>query len=534
MSYLSFNTSDKSGLFTNNFNEDFIIEEDSKISLINLKFEAIETIFDDLQEDLAPNNNVIPNLPDRRESNVITYSLYTGHKTNVVISRFKSDNMSGIQFLLDTIEFQLNESLSFENKQIGMQWKINEGHNVNNEDKINIHYSIFPYGEINEDNFKFEKITYSSVDETIVSAGASNNFELNNSFRMFSPHNFIRGCGCLRVRIDKFDVTNINNEKRGFTIALVKSNPNTWGVKIPDSDIVAGIQLMHNASTYKYYIDGTHNSSTLNPLNVANGGANNDIVEINLANGNINLVVYQTGGISTTLLSQELSILNITEKSEFILYPVIFISGDSTEVVLSHPRIHLDPFEMVTNYETPYDDSTDFGSVTPPVPNQNTDCVTTNTLEFRYIKAGLNQITESNYTSIRQNNPDNMFVDLRRFLGFGNEKLTRTGVNICNFLGNKTFRPNFFSKMYYLECQNLELDTYTAFGGGKKNILLSIPLHNRFENHYMIYEPNSLYMVKLKNINKIPLRSFRFRLLNENLKPVTLAGRSDLTVVIDS
>ncbi len=519
MSYLSFNTSDKSGLFENNFNQDYVIEEDSKIGLVNLKFEVIETIFDDLQED---------------ESNVITYSLYTGHKTNVVISKFESDNMNGTQFLLDGIEFKLNESLSFQNKQIGMQWRINEGHNINNEDKVNIHYSIFPYGKINQSNFKFEKVTYNTANDTIVSTGVSENFDVNNSFRMFSPHNFIRGCGCLRVRVDKFDVTNINNEKRGFTIALVKSNPNTWGVKIPDSDIVAGIQLMHNNSTYKYYVSGNHNSSTLNPLNVGNGGLNNDIVEINIANGKINLVVYQAGGISTTLLSQDLGTFAITEKSEFILYPVIFLSGSATEVILSQPRIHLDPFEMVTFYDSPKNDSTGFGTVTPPVPNQNTDCVTTNTLQFRYIKSRLNQLIESNYTNIRQSNPDNLFVDLRRFLGFGNEKLTRTGVNICNFLANKTFRPNFFSKMYYLECQNLELDTFTALGGGKKNILLSIPLHNRFENHFMIYEPNSLYMVKLKNINKIPLRSFRFRLLNENLKPVTLAGRSDLTVVIDS
>jgi len=518
MSYLNFTTNSKIGLFENNFNEDYVIEKDSKIGLVNLKFEAIETVFDDSQED---------------EKNVITYSLYTGHKKNVVISRFTADNMDGIQFLLDAIEFQLNESLSFENKQIGMQWSINEGHNVNNEDKINIHYSIFPYDKINENNFKFEKVTYTAANDTIVSAGTSNNFELNNSFRMFSSHNFIRGCGCLRVRIDKFDVTNINNEKRGFTIALVKSNPNTWGVKIPDSDIVAGIQLMHNNSTYKYYDNGTHNSSALNPLNVANGGLNNDIVEINISDGKINLVVYQAGGISTTIHTNFLGNFNITEKAEFILYPVIFLSGSATEVILSQPRIHLDPFEMVTFYDSPKDDSTGFGTVSPPVPNLNTDCVTTNTLEFRYF-SGSNQLIESNYTSIRQTNPDNVFVDLRRFLGFGNEKLTRTGNNVCNFLGNKTFRPNFFSKIYYLECQNLELDTYTAIGGGKKNILLPIPLHNRFENHFMLYEPNNMYMVKLKNINKIPLRSFRFRLLDENLKPVNVAGRSDLTIVIDS
>jgi len=49
----------------------------------------------------------------------------------------------------------------------------------------------------------------------------------------------------------------------------------------------------------------------------------------------------------------------------------------------------------------------------------------------------------------------------------------------------------------------------------------------------MFYEPNNLYMVKLKNINKIPLRSFRFRLLDQNLEPVEVVGRSDLTVVID-
>ena len=68
----------------------------------------------------------------------------------------------------------------------------------------------------------------------------------------------------------------------------------------------------------------------------------------------------------------------------------------------------------------------------------------------------------------------------------------------------------------------------------KKNILLPLPIFNRFDNHFITYEPNNIYSVKLKNINKIPLRSFRFRLLDENLQKVNLIGRSDLTVVIDN
>ena len=122
---------------------------------------------------------------------------------------------------------------------------------------------------------------------------------------------------------------------------------------------------------------------------------------------------------------------------------------------------------------------------------------------------------------------------LGRFLGYQLPDYRILAVHSGSFSGENDFIPTFHSKMYFLELQNLELDTYTSIGGGKKNILLPMPLYNRFSNKFMTYEPNNLYMVKLKNINKIPLRSFRFRLLDQNLEPVNVVGRSDLTIVID-
>ncbi len=112
--------------------------------------------------------------------------------------------------------------------------------------------------------------------------------------------------------------------------------------------------------------------------------------------------------------------------------------------------------------------------------------------------------------------------NLGRFLGFQLSEYKIQAVHSGSFSGENDFIPTFHSKMYFLECQNLELDTYTSIGGGKKNILLPMPLYNRFSNKYMTYEPNNMYMVKLKNINKIPLRSFRFRLLDQNLEPVNV------------
>ena len=552
MSYLSMHTNDTKALFTNNFNEDYVIEEDSKIGLVNIKFQAIETVFDD----------TINNAGEKFR-NVIRFKVSDDLDGifNCVVDDIKPTNSifdendilpTNLEYdhILKFLTYQLNNVINMEDdfsKAIGLQVKF-ETNRQPQPDKVMLKFGTFPY--LNpKDLFLLEGITFTELtDKYTYNSATTENLDVNNSNRMYVPQPFTHGNGFFSVRIDKFDIANVGNTNSGFTIGLVKEDPINWSSTLQD-EILIGINLPYNGHNYRYIDEDTYHNTGVAPQQVASGGANNDVVSIERKLGKLTCVIYQENGTKTEIFSVDLNELDddgqkiYQQEDDEILYPVIFFGGTNNNLVLSNPRVHLDPFDSNIPYDTPLDDSATYGTVEPIIPSSLTDTVSRFELTFEMVRE--NDITKVNKTGRDVNRvmvnsfdkPDTSHFDVRkhlgRFLGYQSLETGLTAVHEGNFIAENIFRPTFYSKMYFLECQNLELDTYTSIGGGKKNILLPLPVYNRFDHHYITYEPNNLYMVKLKNINKIPLRSFRFRLLDENLQPINVVGRSDLTVVID-
>jgi len=544
MSYLSFHTNDEKGLFTNNFNEDYVIEQDSKIGLVNIKFQPIEQVFDKQVND-----------SNEEYTHFIQFSLDDNNFYNAQINPILNTNNLQYNFILPDIGYNMNRLLDLDSspKAIGLQWKVEDNRQPHPE-KVSFKYSIFPY-IYNSDLYNLNNVEINEIGNnqfiTKTNGILSKNLFIDSTDRVVVGHEFTHGCGFWRVRIDKFEVPKVGEENRGFNLLLVKKDPQNYGTHINTADILLGINLPYgnhggNSHNYRYINNGVYTTTAVAPANISNAGANNDVVELNREDGKINAVVYQAGGVSHTLFSIDLvSDLGFTNNTQETLYPVLVIGATDAEMILSNPRVHLDPFDMNIPFEVSnvqLNDQTLYGTVTPPIPNSTNGLVSKIRLNFRYVldeninKVNLNDETNtfllSNFGANDQTNND-IRRSLQRFLGFQDSDNFQLGVNEGNFIADNIFRPTFYSKMYYLECQNLELDTYTSIGNGKKNILLPLPIFNRFDNHFITYEPNNIYSVKLKNINKIPLRSFRFRLLDQNLESVRLLGRSDLTVVID-
>lgn len=572
MSYLSFNTSDTKGLFQNNFNQDFIIEEESSIGLVNIKFQAIEQVFDETINSFGErfrnvirfsvsdddNNNlyqcVVDDINFRKTISVDPLI----KKTVDIFDNIILPTNLNFNFILKELSYQLNNIINMQDnrdKTIGFQVMF-ETNRQPNPDKVMCKFATFPY--INpKDLFFLEGITFTELtDEYTYNSATALNIDVDNSKRMYIPQPFTHGNGFFRVRIDKFDITNIANTNSGFTIALVKEDPTNWS-STHQQDILIGVNLPHNGHNYRYIHNDVYHNSSVAPQQVGTGGANNDVVSIERRKGKLRCVIYQENDTETEIFNIDLTEFNplptdsppgdgtrkFASVEDEILYPVIFFGGINNNLVLSNPRVHLDPFDSNIQYDTPLDDLGTYGTVEPLIPSSKTSSVSRYRLEFHMVKeTDIDKVEttgddENDVIVISFSKPDTTHFDVRkhlgRFLGFQSINNELTAVNEGNFIAENTFRPTFYSKMYYLECQNLELDTYTSIGGGKKNILLPLPIYNRFDHHYITYEPNNLYMVKLKNINKIPLRSFRFRLLDQNLEPVNVVGRSDLTVVID-
>ena len=572
MSYLSFNTSDPKALFTNNFNEDFIIEEESSIGLVNLKFQPIEPVFDKTV-----------NSSDESFKNVIRIGLSDNNTTsnlfNVVVDDINTEDLSPSlnlinptnlenSFILPELAYQINNTIDMsEEKAMGLEFRV-DTNSTPNANKVNFKFETFPYIDA-KNLLVLEKVIYTELaDQYKKNTTTSSNLDVSNEERLYCPDPFTKGNGFFRIRIDKFTEGNTANQNFGFTIALVQKNPIDFHATLQE-DIVIGINCPHATHNYRYVTNDVYHNSTIAPANITAGGANNDVVELRRNGGAYQAVVYQAGGAEHILFEKEVSDLDGDTFDDYThenLYPVIFFGAGDTNLILSTPRVHLTPYDVVIPYEPPLDDSATYGTVTPLRPTTKVNTISTFNIKFPMVldsdlqedpnNDAVNPITHpqadvgyrylhpprkgtANPPIFLEKFPGNDTTDLDsrkhlgRFLGFQLPEYKIQAVHSGAFSGENDFIPTFHSKMYFLECQNLELDTYTSIGGGKKNILLPMPLYNRFSNKYMTYEPNNLYMVKLKNINKIPLRSFRFRLLDQNLKPVNVVGRSDLTVVID-
>jgi hypothetical protein len=440
------------------------------------------------------------------------------------------------------------------NKSIGFQWMIDTGSNPDSEGRVQFKFNTFPY--INPKKYiKLVLITYTENTPAPVvelldqykkhnGEGADDISETCES-NLIIGYPFTRGAGFFRIRIDKFICPDVAGANMGFTIALVNKDIDKQQIFI--TDIKYGINLPHVGSDYKIYHDGEIYTPTtvLNPLNISEGGANNDVVEIRRNNNKYQLVVYQAG--TTTILEEFIIDEEYPYGTDEILYPVIMFGGTDTDLILSRPRVHLDPFISIEDSQHDElifaDDELAYGTTEPLLPPSELNLVSSFKLKFNFVE-------EDNWGKIISNgdyyediyldkfkSPDTTHYDIRkslqRFLGFQSNSYTIPAVLSSSFVADNVFMPNFISKVYYLECQNLKLDSYTSVADGEKNILLPLAIQDNSSYHQISYEPNNLYMVNLYNTYELPMQTFRFRLLNSDLSPVSVIGRSSMTVLID-
>ena len=184
MSYLSFNTSDPKALFTNNFNQDFIIEEESSIGLVNLKFQPIEPVFDKTI-----------NSSGESFKNVIRIALSDNNSTsnyfNCIVDDINREGLSGINpsnlensFILPELAYQINNTIDMtEEKAMGLEFRV-DTNSVPNPIKVNFKFETFPYIDP-KDLLVLENVIYTQLaDQYKKNSSTSSNLDTSNEERL--------------------------------------------------------------------------------------------------------------------------------------------------------------------------------------------------------------------------------------------------------------------------------------------------------------------------------------------------------------
>ncbi len=481
-------TFDNEAIFDNQFKDEIIIDEQSEIALqsISLKRDNTDVLID------ASNSTITFQLVNGTVRTFqITHGLYS--KTEV-IDLFKQLN--------ETANSQLSVSVS---KELGSQVEFK----INDDDKFE--YNTKQLGPLVVDDTNINDITTVNMQTTGATKALSQVLEqttglLKDSF-CFSDKPLISGCGLARTRIRNF-LPNGGGNPSSIGIALT-----TQIEKLKE----AGIEFQDCEFAIRTLVDGTnpYQIQTNPTTGFVNTGTNpvryqtatnitNDVMEIQLNQGNIQIVVHQHG--------QPANILH-SEPHDFnkTYYAVWFCLGNSTINISEFNRVFINPYDetiQTTVFDTDNDGTQAYDSV-GAVPRHTTKA-TFQKLEFE---------AES----------------IANYFGFNKTSFGPIKTKDFQVIAPSIFQNVLHSDNYIVEMLNMPLDSYDSLSGGRKNILGVIPISEKIINHktgVLQYEPNEKYYISMNNKYKISLRNIRARVLTTDLSPIITTGLSSLNILI--
>ena len=332
----------------------------------------------------------------------------------------------------------------------------------------------------------------------------------------FCKTEFVKGCGLFKARLRKF--TNADNTTpAGACIGLILNTPANID-KLNDGtialdDIEYGIRTninFLNTANYETYVPGSNVvvTSNLAPFKTDNNAntANNDVIEIGLNKGKIEMRVHNSNGETHVLYSQDYNYGNVTDgHSGYIGILVIF--GDNTTTRIDDCTLSIDPYEArAATYDSHLGDS-----LVGVAPKTQSTVPTIYKLRFQTLEI-------ANYFGFENvaQNIDNV--------------KTQTGL----FTGENLMSSNIGTNTYLVELLNIPLNSYHSLEKGRKSILCSIPISEKIINNsgQIQYQPPTMFFISLNNKFDLNLRNIRARIINNDFSPVSTEGISEISIII--
>lgn len=509
MKLIRLTTTDENALFSNTFNEDIIIEPNSKIALHSLTTQ-IET------------EQIITNA----QNDDIEYGI--AGSTRTIHLAHNTYDKTNIDDFFNDFTYKLNSSLQFNESEIGRQYGVSTA-----ENKLIVQLQTGAILNPNE-NFAdedFQKYLGTANVELIKPSTPANatpllhrngGTDLSMDSFLYLKSTICKGVSVFRARIFKNDPIPSPPPvpavaQGGFVIGYY-SEPLTENTVIDPSKIVFGIRFVDITQVYKIYKNGVETASTISPIvatTPTTSGVNkslNDYLSIESSENRIRATVYNStsgSGRGNGLLIEEQSYDHITE-----LYP--FCSFVSSKTYISDIQFVSDPF---------YNDDN----------NTKLNTFSIETIDDETIQA---------IPALKTNKVVEVFlqfndIDLARLLGFRQQRIPQAGTfktspqGIAEFKAYKNLSFRDIADTYLVEMLNLNINSYDSIKQQHMNLLAVIPQFDAVRER-LVY--NAVYPVflSLNNPYRLNLRELRARILKEDLSPISTIGYSQITILIDN
>jgi len=496
MKLIRLTSTDANAHFNSIFDEDIIIEPKSQIALNSLSMERVlgDITIDGSNDKITYTVNGIANEKD----------VYLAHDSynNATIDIFEQD-----------MQTKLNDSLQLADKQIGHQFKVDK--TTSGKFQINcLQADTFSHGDDWQANAKknggAESIQWLNAGQRLLKEnGASNGNNNNYISTLHDP--LCSGAGVFRARCrQQVDVTAANGND-GFIVGLSTENLSAKydaGTAISYTDMTHAIYYPSNlqggtgATEFFYTINGgTPVVTGTNVEYIGNDSANNNVIDMSIAEGRLKGTVYSNSGGATGV-----DLIDVAVDRNVNYYPFIIIRGTGGAVgtVLDFIRVSLDPYEKPpTTYNEEIDD---YGEPRPPKPTR---------------------ANRNGYLSFESR-------DLADLLGYALATQPTVLSRHHTWTANYVFELHNLTDAFLVQMRSMELESYDDFnadghGGGAQNLLAIVPYTS---SDSVVYEANNLIWIDMKNASPISLRNFYARIVQSDYSNIVVRGLTTMTILI--
>ena len=487
MKLLRLTTDNLDGVFDTEFNANINIEPYSKIALSNISLEA------------SPSVITIDNFNDTIEHQYLS----SGGLVSFKIEHGTYDS-SDIEKLLTEIQNKANLSINDIGAQIGLQWNVRIDKFTK---KISFQLKKSKLIDINDWTLKnvYQQST-GGTNYKYTSSEAQTDIDKNE---MYSDIPFCKGGGVFRARIDTLKHSGLDGES-GFYIGLTKIEPSTLE-KVSIQNLEYGIRAYSPDNNYNIVLKGIEYNSSNNeeckPVSIENAidnnlGNKNDVVQISLNLGKIEMKIHQETNNNVVLYSEDYP----EELYGSNLYPVIIFRAGEDDTILSKVQYTADPYVNINTYTLPFETLVT-GFQPPPQSNVSTNIM----LRFGSIS-------------------------LATFLGFSNVSIPQAGTIKgieYTYESNSRFIISDVIDSFIFQLININLESYDSLSKQRKNILSVIPKTESINNQ-IIYEPNNLIFLDINNTDTLNLRNIKAQILKNDLSKLKISGVATATILIKS
>ena len=491
-------TQNEDGTFDTSFKSPVNVKENSKVALQNLIM-AVK------KNEIVVNNT----------NETMTFQVSTSNVRTAFIKRGTYDKTSaGEDGLLKNIMEGLNSALVYQSgKELGAQFKVG----INTRIRIENAFSTGGnYGSVFNSNIPTlagnPVVTINTPTSTnyIISQDASQAATSNNSCFTFLDTPICKGVGSFRAKIHTL-VDEATDQSSGFIIGLSTKEPSTFAPKgvvtatsFSSNDIYWGIKVNKLASNYSIINEGVSVATTQGVNYAGAGNGDNDILDINMSEGQLNAKIWFNGGSQLLSVKTSNNDGSDTDFSRKDLFPFIIFRAANANAKAFQVRFYQDPFEPNPSVLA----SDDLLGAPAPPTSRGSKNLTQQFIQF-----------ESSA--------------LARAIGYIPNRFPVSGTILVNRLvwnADTDYDILSINDNYMVILDNHYLDSYDSLQKGQRSIVAVLPVKDdigaiRFDSNYPIY-------VDLNNKLPVSMRNIRIRVLRADGTQVDSQGLSTATLLI--